>query len=98
MTFANFREEKIVFVEQIDVFYQEKLQFTAFFSDGTLVCARTRTGVMALKKESAALIFLRETLLKCPTLPCCNFEVGRHSRVGALEVTKTHRAEVTKPT
>ena len=72
-TFANIREEK--------------LQFTAFFSGSAPFVLAQEWGDDT-KKGKRSFIFLRETLPKCTALPCCNFEVGRQSRVGVLEVTK----------
>ena len=72
-TFANFREEK--------------LQFTAFLVASHHLCLH-KNGVSPLKIEKRSFVFLRESLPKCPILPCCNFEVGRRSRLGVLEFTK----------
>ena len=73
MTFANFREEK--------------LQFTAFFV-AALSFVLAQGWEWCHKKESVALIFLRETMFKCPTLPCCNFGGNPPEGKGRAEVTK----------
>ena len=71
----------------ISKFSRRKIAVYCIFSGITPFVLAQEWGA-PLKIEKRSFVFLRESLPKCPILPCCNFEVGRHSRLGVLEFTK----------
>ena len=74
MTFANFCEEK--------------LHVSAFFSGSAPVCARTRAGVMTLKRNRKAIFFFAK---QCLNVPHCLAVISRWGGIAASVPSKLQK-------